>query len=213
MSSRNARATPLPPDERRAAILDATVPLVRRHGLTVSTRQIAEVAGVAEGTLFRVFPDKQALLRAAIDVATDPEPGLARLRQIDPTLPLEERLTEAVDVLREGIQATWRLVAAVRATETSKMHVPFFAPRRGWEPITAATARLFEPDEHRLAVSARQAARVLGTRLIATLHRAHDRDDDTMFTTAEMVDIVLYGVVGRPESGDATTTRTGSRTC
>lgn len=215
MPSRNVRATPLPPDERRAAILAATVPLVRQRGLAVSTRQIAEAAEVAEGTLFRVFPDKRELLKAAIAVATDPEPGIRRLEQIDRTAPLEERLTEAVDLLREGMQATWQLFAAIRATETSKQQVPLSAPR-AWEPMTAALARLFESDEHRLAVTPRQAARMLGTMLIASLHQFRGgTDGEEPFTTAEMVDIILYGVVGRqaPDGTDDAHETDGSRLC
>jgi len=57
---------PLAPEERRTAIIAATLPLLRAEGLHVSTRRIAECAGVAEGTLFRVFPDKAALLAAAL---------------------------------------------------------------------------------------------------------------------------------------------------
>src|SRR5690349_3699156 len=43
------RARPLPPAERRAALVAATLPLISEHGPAVSTRQIAVAAGVAEG--------------------------------------------------------------------------------------------------------------------------------------------------------------------
>ncbi|MBN9326134.1 MAG: TetR family transcriptional regulator, partial [Cellulomonas sp.] len=45
----------MPPDERRRAILRAVLPVVRERGADVTTRELAEAAGVAEGTLFRVF--------------------------------------------------------------------------------------------------------------------------------------------------------------
>ena len=62
---RTGRAAPMAPDDRRRAIVDAVVPLLLEHGGDVTTRQIAEAAGIAEGTIFRVFPDKPALLMAA----------------------------------------------------------------------------------------------------------------------------------------------------
>ena len=87
-----SRAAALPPDERRAAIVAATLPLLLAHGARVTTRQIAEAAGIAEGTIFRVFPDKESLIEAAIETAFDPAPIEAALRAIDPSLPLEARL-------------------------------------------------------------------------------------------------------------------------
>ncbi|MDR1431276.1 MAG: TetR/AcrR family transcriptional regulator [Propionibacteriaceae bacterium] len=59
------------PGDRRAAIIEAVLPLLQECGLRVSTREIAEAAGVAEGTIFRVFPDKRALIRAALEQTLD----------------------------------------------------------------------------------------------------------------------------------------------
>ena len=46
-------------------------PLVLAHGSAVTTRQIAEAAEVAEGTIFRVFPDKVSLVEAVVGEAHD----------------------------------------------------------------------------------------------------------------------------------------------
>ena len=59
------------PEDRRRAIIAATVPLLEQHGAAVTTRQIADAAGIAEGTIFRVFPDKDSLIRDAIGSAFD----------------------------------------------------------------------------------------------------------------------------------------------
>lgn len=86
-------------DDRRAAILCATVPLLRARGLNVTTRELAEAACVAEGTLFRVFPDKDALVRAAIAQALDPAPLVDELEGLDPRLDLREAVSRAVGLM------------------------------------------------------------------------------------------------------------------
>src|SRR5436190_3464284 len=109
---RTPRATPLAPAARRAAIVEATLPLLRAHGLSITTRQIAEAAGVAEGTIFGVFPDKDALLQAVIEAAFDPEPVRAQLGTIPVDDPLEERLAAAVEVIQSHLAGIWALLSA-----------------------------------------------------------------------------------------------------
>ena len=64
---KRVRAAALPPSERRAEIIATTLPLLMEHGSAMTTRQIAEAAGIAEGTIFRVFEDKTALIEAVVE--------------------------------------------------------------------------------------------------------------------------------------------------
>src|SRR5690242_2654228 len=86
------RASSLPPDERRSMIVAATLPLLLEHGDRVTSRQIAEAAGIAEGTIFRVFADKDEVIVAVIESALDQEPLEVALNDIPAELAFEERL-------------------------------------------------------------------------------------------------------------------------
>ena len=66
MPTTTRRAAALAPDDRRAMLVATTLELVLESGADVSTRQIAEAAGVAEGTIFRVFDTKEELLRGRV---------------------------------------------------------------------------------------------------------------------------------------------------
>ena len=114
-----ARAKPLAPEDRRDAILDAVVPLLRAKGRDVSSRELAEAAGVAEGTLFRAFGDKESLIAAAIERIFDHTHLWAALRAIDPELPFELKLAEVVSLLRHHLSD---IVAAVIALRIEERH-------------------------------------------------------------------------------------------
>src|ERR1700704_2407818 len=89
------RAAALPLEARRSMIIEATTPLLLEHGEMVTTRQVADAAGIAEGTIFRAFADKDELLGAVIDAALDPAPLELALATIDPTLPLADTVPPA----------------------------------------------------------------------------------------------------------------------
>lgn len=204
----------MPPEERRAAIVAATVPLVYEHGYAVSTRQIAAAAGVAEGTLFRAFPDKQSLLDAAVAKALDPQQGVRALDAIDPSRPLDERVTMAVEILRYGIERTWQLFAALRATEKDARHQEAMRNFSAWDLLITALAKVVEPDAYRLTVPPPKAARVLGTMvIISARHLGVTTDRASTLTTAETVDVLLHGLV-RPDPHDENLNQqNGSSTC
>ncbi len=99
-------------DDRRAAIAAATAPLLVQHGVGITTRQIADAAGLAEGTLFRAFTDKEELLRAAAKAALDPAPAVAAIARV-PDNGLVPLLIELTDMLQQGIVQAVRTLHAV----------------------------------------------------------------------------------------------------
>ncbi len=107
------RATPLPPADRRQALVEATLPLLLEHGRSVTTRQIAAAAGVAEGTIFRVFDSKDALVEAVLERQFDPAPFLDEVARIDRDLDLHDRLVAFITLLQQRFEGIFTLMAAV----------------------------------------------------------------------------------------------------
>ncbi|MCD4533603.1 TetR/AcrR family transcriptional regulator [Nocardioides sp. cx-169] len=107
------RARPMAADERRTELTDVTLRLLRVHGRAVTTRQIAEAAGVAEGTIFRVFDSKEELVDAALARAFEPGDLVARIEGIDRDQPLSARLLDLVSVLQQRFRATFDLMLKV----------------------------------------------------------------------------------------------------
>ena len=73
-------------------IVDVAIPLLLEHGRDLTTKQIAEAAGIAEGTVFRAFGDKESIIDAAVQKFLDPEPTRRMLRAIDPAGSLYDKV-------------------------------------------------------------------------------------------------------------------------
>src|SRR5918997_1406399 len=115
VETRRRRAPAMSPDERRAVIVAATLPLLVEHGTAVTTRQIATASGIAEGTVFRAFADKQELLWACLHAAFDPGSPVRALAKIPSELPIRERLLRASATVAEHWDRAMQVGQAVRS--------------------------------------------------------------------------------------------------
>lgn len=95
----------MPPAERRAAIVEAALALLEEHGPELTTRMVAEAAGVAEGTIFRVFPTLQDLMAATYVEYLSGERLAARLAAVESGSSLEEATAAALEALSGYIES------------------------------------------------------------------------------------------------------------
>src|SRR5262245_28017158 len=110
---KSKRAAALPAEERRSTIVAAALPLLLEHGDRVTSRQIAEAAGIAEGTIFRVFADKDELIVAVLEAALDPAPFDTAVAEIPADLEFEAALTAAAMIMQQRVIDAYRIVASV----------------------------------------------------------------------------------------------------
>lgn len=199
------RATPMSPADRRAAIVEAVLPLVVERGEMPSTREVAEAAGIAEGTIYRAFDDKDSLLHAVVERALAAPPGDG------PELPLtrgDEDLHGQVVEMAQQVQGRLRTVStvlmAVRrqlAADPDHRHGPGpGGPGPGGPPayVVEANQRLldrltgvFDAHRDRLRVEPATAALVLRSLVFGSQHPGMS---GVGLTAEQIADVVVHGV-------------------
>lgn len=159
------------PDERRRALIEATLPLLLEHGTELTTRQIAQAAGVAEGTIFRAFDTKQDLINEVILHALDTDQTAARLRDIRADRPLIDVVADLVALLQAEIGRT-------RALTSLLSHPPLnlggkkcpVNPHERHEGLHTAVTEVLAARGAELSVAPATAASVLMAMAFATTH-------------------------------------------
>lgn len=192
------------PDDRRASIIEATLPLLRERGSDVSTKEISRAAGVAEGTIFRVFESKEEIITACVHQAFDNAGLLARLDAVDRALPLRDRLAEAVEVMQDHLKGIFTLMGVLQTTgQPLHRHSPSDALRRRREATTEldrAFTDLVGDDAGQLRIPVTSFLSYLRMLTLSSVHPMLERTDAK---AQELVDVLLDGALER----DSTTTR------
>lgn len=199
------------PEDRKAAIIDSVLPLVAERGNDVTSRELAQAAGVAEGTLFRAFGDKTALVGAVavegLHRAAGPEETLAELTAIDSGLPLERRLELVIETSRDRTAEAMRWMSVLRhlqATlppvddDTTRQRMTafrekFMAQRVSQHQATVeGITAVLTPDLHRLRVSVEVAIALIESAIAG----AHTRFDNLLpqVPAAVLADALVNGL-------------------
>ena len=185
--TKTKRAAALPPDERRSMIIAATLPLLLEHGETVTTHDIAEAAAIAEGTIFRVFASKDALIEAVIDHALDVGSVDRAVSGVPSGLTLEQTVEAVVAVLQQRVVDIWRLMSSVGTRFKDHVRPPTLD--------SVALAALLEPHRGAMAVEPVEAGRMLRS---FTLAMTHPLMVSEPASAADVARRFLYGVAGVP---------------
>jgi len=197
------------PEDRRQAIVGALIPLLVERGGDVTTKEVARAAGIAEGTIFRVFPDKRSLFLAAAEEAMNPAGGEQAFDQaLAGATDLRDGIVLVTNRVLDRMRLTMSVMMAVRPQLIAAFHEEKEAGRKpqigppafvlkAQEDLHVRLTRLFEPYADRLAVDPATAAIALRS-LIFGAHRP-ELGMAPSLTTDQIADLVLGGVLARKD--------------
>lgn len=176
------RAKPLSPDDRRHAIIEAVVPLLDPNAGPITTKQIAEAAGIAEGTIFRVFPDKKALFVALAEHVTTPPGSDEELRTaLEAASDLRAKVIITVTRMLDRTEKMLVVMHSLRfamageiiaETKPGDIPAPKFLIEANRHLQATLIDLLFEPHRDELSVTPEAAATVLQGLIFGLAHPA-----------------------------------------
>ncbi|WP_406690927.1 helix-turn-helix domain-containing protein [Saccharopolyspora sp. ID03-671] len=197
------RASAMSPEQRREAIVAAVLPLVREHGAHITTKQIAQAAEIAEGTVFRAFRDKTELLQACVTAALRPDDLCSRVRAVPHDLDVAERLTRAGELFLDHFTRFGELVHTLAASGFDLRGGPDRKPaglpevrEQFLRDLNDALGSLIEPGELRIPaddLAHYLQSLVLGIRFTATALDTADVDHSAAIRAR--VDVLLHGAL------------------
>ena len=173
-------------------MIAATRQLILDHGPEVTTRQVAEAAKVAEGTLFRVFPTRRDLIAATIADHLSPE----RLADIFAAAPATTTVDETTEVClstaADYVTTFGRFIP--RPHQAGDQDEIRFRIMELWEARVCDIANWMRdrlaPHETQLTIPVKDFAHLVIT---LAMGYAHGRSPDTSLNPATLARLALDG--------------------
>ncbi|WP_220093454.1 TetR/AcrR family transcriptional regulator [Flexivirga caeni] len=186
------RAAPLPLPERREALIVTAIALIRERHMLPTTREIAQAAGVAEGTIFRAFATKDELFDAVLDRTFEAGPFFDRLAKIDGAAGLEQVMIDIVSQLQARFVQLFEVMGAFSLMGPPERFRDPKAQREQEEHGAALIHGLLEPYAGELRLPVNRVAQLM--RLL-TFSGSHQRiNDGEILAPEEIVHTILFGV-------------------
>lgn len=206
-TQRRHRAPAMSTADRREAIIKAALPLLAEHGMKVTTAQIANAAHIAEGTVFRVFKDKQELIDACVWSALQGDESRARIATVPTDQPIADRMIGGLLPLTEH----WQQIGTLMHTLATGGYQPDrsrFTKQDGnqehpmaeeFTKTVAAFGELIDTGDEKLRIPSERVARYLICAMFADRMNVHENksEETREKTTTEIVDLFLYGAIDR----------------
>ncbi|MDN5755991.1 MAG: TetR/AcrR family transcriptional regulator [Micrococcaceae bacterium] len=177
-------------EERRTMIATSAIPLYLEQGASVTSRQLADHLGIAEGTIFRVFGDKAALVRSVVDAFFDQtHQGLGPELE-DPDLDVEQKLRVLIRNARARARGVFTMISLL---EPGEAHEYMKHRREGHFEQTAAAA--FAADAAQLNIPPQKLGALI--RLLVIAASAPRMGGGDPLSDDELVDFALHGIIGQ----------------
>lgn len=173
-------------------IIDAVIPVLIEQGRAVTTKQLAEAAGLGEGTIFRAFGDKESLIEAAAARYFDPEPLLQSLRSIDSGLSLERKVGAILFHMRARMLGVHGMMNALGMVGRPPV-------RQGPNDTQSVIGEVLAPDLDSLRVSPERAVQFI--RLVAFSAAIPSFNGGNEIPTDELARLITYGIADQPADG------------
>lgn len=184
---KSGRASPLSREERRATIIEATIPLLIEQGAAVNSKQIAQAAGVAVGTIYSVFEDKDELIKACVKQHFDAHTAVAAFEELAQLPSLEQRVDGIIRATQQRAAGIFALISLLDSEERKNTH---------WRPderaVHHACVHLLEPFSQLLRVPPQRAVQVIRSSAFSLANSFLAGGE--VLSVEDIRDLVMHGI-------------------
>lgn len=187
-------------DQRRQLIVDAARTLIVEYGMQYTTKQLACAAGVAEGTLFRIFPSKDEITKEVIISVLNPNPLAELIESLPEDTSLSEHISAVITTIQDHVREAVKVFSLAQGLP--QMHDLIHTIHRDNHiRVCAAVESTLIPRAERLRFSPARIAKIVTDLATTSTHF------DTITgppDAREITQIILHGIEKKETPRDQT---------